>query len=309
MVEASQEFLTEAEEAALNAPDTKDDEPVTTTEKVETKETSPPETEVQAEVPPKTVEEPPPEEPVQPPAEGILAKDGRNVIPFSVLEQERFKRQQLESELAELRKQPPEAKVQPQPKVQEPQPEAVDFKTLAEKLYESPEGAAEALKMVFEEGARMAREVSQKSSFEMRFQEKIGELKSQNKWLTGPVEELAFNVAKRKVAENPNFNINDVNDWIKAADEAVKETKELIKPDAKAFDTEAERKKIREEITKEVMQKFNITPAKPTTLSGVRNLSPDIVSKFDQLKALSGIEFEEAFAELTSQEQEAFLRE
>jgi hypothetical protein len=75
-----------------------------------------------------------------------------------------------------------------------------------------------------------------------------------------------------------------------------------------SFDPEVERKKMREEVTKEVMTKFNIKPSKVTTLSGVRNVNPEVLNKFDQLDQLNGLEYEEAFASLTPQEREAYLR-
>ncbi len=303
-------FLTDEEVENLNATPKNDDEPETTPEepKVEIKEPSPPESvvEVKTETQPKVK----PEEFIPPQIEGILTKDGKNVIPFSVLEQERTKRQQVEAELTELRK----PKVEVQPKVIQPEPkteEGIDFNALAEKLYGSQDGAAEVLKMVFEAGTKIASEAgstaAERSTLTARFQDKVEVIKAQNPWLKDAAEELVTLMASKRIQADPAFNPNDLNSLVRVTEEAMKEVKSLLKVDVPQIDEAKIRKDEREKATKEIMQTFNITVPKVVTLAGARNANPDIQNKFDTLDELNGIEFEEAFGQLTPQERAAFL--
>jgi hypothetical protein len=57
---------------------------------------------------------------------------------------------------------------------------------------------------------------------------------------------------------------------------------------------------------KDILAKFNIKEPEAVTLADVRNLSPDITSKFDELDNLSGIDYEEAYSLLTPKEKEAY---
>ncbi len=91
---------------------------------------SPEKPEEKVEPPPEPQPEPKPSEEPRPPAiDGVLAKDGKNVIPYSVLEEERTKRQAAEAEVAELRKKPaepkPEAKLAAKP-LPQPDPAVVE---------------------------------------------------------------------------------------------------------------------------------------------------------------------------------------
>lgn len=322
--------LTEDEEEALKNPPAESDEPEPTAEepKVETTEPSPPEPGKEGE--PKPAGEPEPDkkpdgEPLPPPIDGILTKDGKNVIPFNVLEQERAKRQQLEAELAEFKK-PKEPTVTAQPKTEAtPQPQAeqgdinsilkdlgIDAKTLAAKAYESQDGMAElvdSLKTAIATGIQIARktahEEGEQSATGVLYEAKINQLKAANSWMTPDLEKIATVFAHDEMVKNPPKSIDD---YVDAAEKGIAKVKELTSVGRPAFDPKVERDKIREEVTKEVMAKFNIKPSKVTTLSGVRNVNPEVLNKFDQLDQLNGLEYEEAFASLTSQEREAYLR-
>jgi len=315
--------LTEDEEEALKNPPVESDELETTSEepKVETKEPSPPEPGKEEE--PKPAGEPEPKpvvEPLPPPIDGILTKDGKNVIPFNVLEQERAKRQQLEAELAELKK--PKVAVA-EPKLEAtPQPKAgpgdvdsilkdlgIDVTTLAAKAYESQDNMAEVLKTMLATGIQIARktahEEGEQSATGVLYEAKINQLKAANPWMTPVLERVAREFAIDELAVKPAKSIDD---FIAAAEVGIAKVKELTSAGRPAFDPEAERKKIREEETKNIMAKFNIKPSKVTTLSGVRNVNPEVLNKFVELDQLNGLEYEDAFASLTQQEREAYLR-
>jgi hypothetical protein len=259
-------------------------------------------------------------EPSSPPIEGILTKDGKNVIPYGVLEEERAKRQRLEAEIAELKK----PKAEPGPTAA-PKPEAkpqsvvevdsilqsmgVDVNNLAAKAYESQDNMAEVLKTMLATGIQIARQTAQdqgaQGASQIIYESKINQLKVSNPWLTPELEKVATVFAEEEMRVNPPKSIDD---FVEAATKGIAKAKDLTRAGQPAFDPEAERKKIRDEVTKEVMAKFNIKPAKVTTLSGVRNVNPDVTSKFDELDKLSGIDFEDAFGQLTPAEKDAFLR-
>ncbi len=339
MVEQNQGFLTEEEEVAFNSPEPKVDElaPPAIEPEGEIKEPSPPEIgiepEVKVEEPEvvvemKTEETPPPtpEPEPTPIVDGILAKDGKHYMPFSVLEQERAKRQALEVENQELRKPKVEVPKTPLPAPEKPQIDmgaiakqmGIDFKDLAAKAYESPEGMTEALEKMFTAGIQVASQVatttSNQSALDAMYRSRVETIETQNPWLKTEVapglkgEDLAATIMNNRVRSDPNFPVNNLEAWVKVAEESVKEAKAALKMDAQPFDREAERKRITEEVTQQLMQKFNITKPKVTTLAGARNVNPETFSKFDQLSQLSGFEFEEGFSQLTPEEQEVYLR-
>jgi len=313
-------LLTEDEAGALEAPPN-EDEPETTSEeiKVETEEPSPP-----VEEPPK--ETPPPEgtpkaeakpEDTQVHIDGVLTKDGKNVIPFSVLEQERAKRQELEAKLAEATKpkEPPPAEVPPPPpKAATPADIAkelgIDFKVLSEKAYESQEGMAEVLATVLQAGIQIAQKEGQgagtKGAASILYEKEVAQIKKDNPWLKDEAEEVCFTIAQKEIRNNPNFNPENVGDWLDATKNAIAKTKALLKIDQKPFDAEAERKRLTEEVTTQLMQKFNIKPSKVTTLAGIRNVSPDLTTKIEHVASLNGLDFEEAYGKLTSSERDAY---
>lgn len=323
-------ILTEEEEQALKNPQANDDEPETTSDepKVEKEEPSPPEPGEKVE--PKPGEEPAPAkkpepkpavEPLTPSIDGILTKDGKNVIPFNVLEQERAKRQQLEAELAEFKKPKAEVKAtaEPQPEVKPQQAfdvkailqgMGIDVKNLAAKAYESQDNMAEVLEIMLATGIQIAHQTAQaegkQGANEIIYETKINQLRAANNtWLTPELEKIATVFAQDEMMANPPKSVDD---FVAAAEKSLTKVKELFKVGQPAFDPEAERKKIREEETKNIMAKFNIKPAKVTTLSGVRNVNPESQNKFDALDQLGGIDFEDGLGKLTPEERDAYLR-
>ena len=332
MAEPEQDLglLTEDEAAAFSNPVVENDEPETTSEdeKVDTGEPSPPEPEKQPEAEPQPAPDPSkvtprvePEPTPTPQIDGIITRDGKNFIPFGVLEQERSKRQQLEVELAEARKPKPAEPVPATERKPEATPQPIDLddlftkqgvnvEALAAKAYESQEGMAEVLKAVLTVGVNVgrqtARQTGEESARGVLFNEKITHLKAANAWLTPELEAISFMFAEQEAAKNPP---KDVDALLKITEGALTKVKAMIKADQPAFDPEAERRKIRDEVTNEVMQKFNIKPAKIQTLGGVRNMNPEILSKFQQLDTLSGLDYEDAYAELTPQEKSAYDRQ
>ena len=335
-----QELFSEEEAEALKIDPSKSDEMETTSpeeEKVETEVASPP-TEK------KPTEEPKPEEEAKPPSEppaeekppsidGILTKDGKNFIPFKVLEEERAKRQQLETELEELKKPKPEERKPAPPAKEEVVPTkaevatkvALDIKAmaknLADKTYASPEEAEEAFGTLLQtvadlvegvksEAKETASSMARTATIQSKFEEKVLAMKAQNPWIQGDVEDhLVMKAAKliseRKVAPD------DLEGMVKAAEDAVAEGKKLFRVEEPKIDIEAERKKARDqgkaEALKEIQAKFNLKEM-PTTLSDVTNVNPDVISKFDELDKLLGFEFEEAYGQLTPEEQEAYRK-
>ncbi len=336
-MEQNQGFLTEEEEVAFNSPEPKVDElaPPAIEPEGEIKEPSPPESEVEPEV---KVEEPKvevkseeqpsprPEPEPTPIVDGILAKDGKHYMPFSVLEQERAKRQSLEAENAELRKPKVEVPKTPLPAPEKPQVDmgaiakqmGIDFKSLADRAYESPEGMTEALEKMFTAGIQVASQVatttSNQSALDAMYRSRVETIETQNPWLKTEVapglkgEDLAATIMNNRVRSDPNFPVNNLEAWVKVAEESVKEAKAALKMDAPPFDRETERKRITEEVTQQLMQKFNISKPKVTTLAGARNVNPDVISKFDQLDQLVGFEYEMAYGQLSPEEQEIYLR-
>lgn len=255
--------------------------------------------------------------------EGILAKDGKNVIPFSVLEEERTKRQALESEIAELKKvkQPP-----PEP-VAEPKPKPdfkIDSKALASKLYESAEGAEEVLATLakkieeaYDAGRVAATEAATTATTEVEFQKEIEKIKAENPWIPDSkggepslIETTLFNLALKKM-EAAGIKQTDVKGMVRVAREAVAEGKILFKVDQPSV-TEAaiveREKKARDAAIKEVLAKFNIKEPDAVTLANLRSASSSSVTRLDDIDKLSGLDYEEAFSQLTPEERETVLR-
>jgi hypothetical protein len=77
-------------------------------------------------------------------------------------------------------------------------------------------------------------------------------------------------------------------------------------PDLKA-EIEKARKSGFEAGTKALMAKLNIKE-EPQTLADVRNVNPNLNSKFDEMEKLIGVDLEEAYAALSPAEKEAWLR-
>lgn len=290
-VEERNEMLTEEEESALKSPEEPTEKVTTTTpeEKVETETVAPADTEKEA------------ESQIQP--EVVLAKDGKNVIPFSVLEKERAEVKSLKAEIEALKaKQITELS----PKaVQEPQT-PLDAESLAKKLYESEEGAAEVINMIRNEAYNTGVSAGRTSAFNLAFETKVEQIKNENPWLTPDLEEIALVLAKRKMTE-PGFNPNDLNSLVKMANESVSDLKKLIKMDALVVDEAKIREDERKKTTEELMAKLNITPPKTTTLTGVRNVGTETGNKLDHVDSLSGIDYEDALLQLTPAEKEALL--
>ncbi len=303
-------IFTDGEQEALKQPD---DEPETneavtgpTPETVVAAEPAPP-----VEEPAKVEEaqvEPKPEPEVKP--EGILTKDGKHVIPFDVLEKERSEKRELQERLEKL-----EAASRGAAKPTK----GIDFKAMAARLYENPEGAAEVLQAMFHAGVSSAQTVSQttaqsaalKQVNDYFFQEKVNAIKDANPWLTGRIENVALSVALDMAREIPNFDPNNLGQVNRLVDDAVVETRKLVKVDVQPFDAEAERKKIREEeqakATKEVMAKFNLSEPGHRTLAGVRNLAPEVTNEFDELDKLSGVRLERALEKLSPEKYDAYM--
>lgn len=301
--------LTEEEEAALKSPpETNTDEEGTTPpeeEKVEKEETAAPETgETKVETTPEAKVE------VTPQIDGIIAKDGKNFIPFAVLEQERAKRQALEAELVEARKPRVEPQPQAQTKTQE-YPAGIDFKAMAKQLYSSEEDAAVVLQNIFDAGIQAAQtagsNVSDARTFEHLWGIETNTIRAENPWLTPLYEGVVQLVVNDSLAKNPIVP-GDLRGLAQRTREVVSGVKKELRIGEKPFDVEGERKKIRTEVTNELMQKFNISKPKVTTLAGVRNVNPDVSSKFERIDQLSGIDLEEAIGLLTSSERDAYLR-
>jgi hypothetical protein len=330
--EFDQELLSDEEVEGFKAtPPIESDEPEPTPEepKVE-KEPSPPEPEkkVEAEPAPKVEPEPAPvvEKPPEKPTtiDGIIAKDGKNYIPFSVLEEERAAkkqaiedRQRLEAEVAELKKpkEPVKEPVrEPERKVEAPPP--IDFKAIAHTAYESEEGMATALQQMFEAGKQVAIEAGttagKATTIETEFTREAMKLKGDNPWITpGFVEDSIYNGALRIMAER-KVSTDDLPGMVQAAKDAVAEGKKMFRVDEPKIDLKSEVEKAAkiayEKAVKDVMAKFNIKETEPQTLSDVRNVNPDVLNKFDELDKLTGIDFEEAYGQLKPEEREAFLR-
>lgn len=314
--EINTSFLTDDEVEDLNIDPAKLDESETTSgeEKVDIQEPSTPEAEPKEKVeaqPPKEekVEAEPVEPKPEPRPEGILTKDGKNVIPFTVLEKERAERQRLAEELAELKK--PKVEPKAEPRV-EKQPEAkpeIDFKAIADKAYESVEGMAEALQTMYEAGKKAAETVApsavQKIVTAEKYSEKVEKIKTDNPWIKGPVEDFIVDLASRKMRSDPTFNGNDLNSLVRITEEAVNEVKGMLSPQA-PVDEKKIRQDEREKVTAELMKKFNITKPKVNTLGSIRNADPNIEDKFESIQAKTGIEYEEAMRELTPRERELF---
>ena len=264
-----------------------------------------------------------PEEKLEEKPEGVLARDGKNVIPFSVLEEERTKRQALESEIAELKKVKPPAEPVVEPK---PKPDfKIDSKALASKLYESAEGAEEVLSTLvkkieeaYDAGKAAASEAATTVTTEVEFQKEIEKIKAENPWIDPGIdgepshmETYLFNLALEKM-EKANIKPNDVKGMVKAAREAVAEGKIKFKVDQPPGLTEAaiveREKKAREAAIREVLVKFNIKEPDAVTLAGLRNASSSSVTKLDDIDKLSGLDYEEAFSQLTPEERDIVLR-
>lgn len=323
------DFLTEDEIAALNEPGPNVDEAGPTPapeEKVETQEPSPPEpgkteepaTERKDEEPPK-VEEP------APPIDGILTKDGKHFMPFGVLERERAEKAILKAELEELKRAKPAelSPVPPPPKEEKIElPKTVDFVAMAKKAYESEEGMAEVLqtlKSMVDEARSSATTAGVTAAtianIGVRYDGEMEVLKQANPWMTGDAELFAAQKRNEKLAKE-RIDPSDpsrYNDLIRITKGAIEETKQLLKVGASTFDPEKERAKIRKEeeekAVKKIMQKFNITEAKiPATLSDVRNLSPEVLTRLDALESLDGVDFEIAYSKLSPTEREEFTK-
>ncbi len=325
------ELLSEDEQAAFKEVPPISDEPEPTSEEIKVeKEPSPPKIEeppkepapVKVEPPKEPVKEPVKEpEPTKAPSiDGIIAKDGKNFIPFSVLEEERTKRQQLEAEVAELRKpKPPEPVKEPvREPVREPEkvePPPIDFKALGKKLYESEDGAAEVLQQMFQAGMKAGEESGAKAgksiSVETEFQREVNKIRDANPWAVGdPDTEAALYNHALGLMEKRNVASDDLRGMVKAAEDAVAWGKAKFRIDEPKVDLQAEIDKAvkteREKVTKEILAKFNIKEPEVTTLANVRNVNPDVTSKFDELSKLTGIDYEEAYGQLTPEEKEAF---
>ena len=326
------DLLSEEEANALKQVPPIGDEPETTPdeEKVEIVEPSPPEKKIEElpkEPPLVKVEEPPPvvKEEKPPTIDGIIAKDGKNFIPFSVLEEERTKRQdaetrrqQLEAEVAELKKpKPAEPVKEPEPvkKVEVPPP--IDFKAMGKKLYDSEDGAAEVLQQIFEAGKKAGEQsgatAAKSTSMELDFKKEVERIKGANPWIAGDpiVEGVLFNRALQ-IMDERKIPQDDLGGMVKAAEDAVAEGRKKFRVDDPKIDLQVEIDKAVkaavEKNTKEVLAKFNIKEPDAVTLANVRNLNPEITSKFDEIDTKVGIDFEEAYGLLTPEERDAYLR-
>jgi hypothetical protein len=330
------DILSEDEAGALNFVPPIDEEDVVEPGPTPEKQVEQPPTEPPKEEPTEKKVEPPPEPPPQPkpderpPAiDGILAKDGKNVIPFSVLEDERSKRQALETEIAELRKKPPE----PPPKVEvrppeEPAKPKIDLKALAKDFatntYKSEEDAVIAaenlitnlVEMVTEQIKGTATEVVKTTTLEAEFTREVERIKTANPWITEgkvgekptPIENALFARAL-EIMDDRKVTQTDVRGMVKAAEDAVAEGKTKFKVDQPDLKTEVEkaRKEGFESGTKALMAKLNIKE-EPQTLADVRNVNPNLNSKFEEMDNLIGVDLEEAYAALTPEEREGYLR-
>ena len=327
--EFDNELLMEEEANALKEklPLGDEEEPTSTEEEKVVVEGEPSPPEKKEEAPAKAAPEVKPPEPPPVAIDGVLTKDGKNVIPFNVLEQERTKRQEsekqaketadrlaaAEAELTELKK--PKKEAPPPPPAKEEVKPTVDFKELGKKLYESEEGAAEVLEKVFNMGAEAGRaggaEAAVSTTIEKSFQDEVAKIKGDNPWITpGFVESSLFNRGL-ELMEERGINPNDLKGMLQAARDAVTEGKQLFKvdtPSKENLQSEIDKavKSAVDKNTKDILAKFNIKEPEITTLADVRNLSPDITSKFDELDKLVGIDYEEAYSLLTPKEKEAY---
>jgi len=329
------ELLSDEElEGSKSTPPIDEPEPTSDEPLVDTKVPSPPEGEKKVEEPPAKVEEPvikPPVEPppkVEPPPtiDGIIAKDGKNYIPFNVLEEERAakklaveEKQRLESEIAELKK----AKVEPVKElapIKEPDKKIdappIDFKVIAKKAYESEDGMAEALQQMFEAGkveaSKAGATAGRTTTIETEFAREAARIKSANSWITPGLREDAVYNRALSIMQERKLASDDLAGMVKAAEDAVSEMKKEFRVDEPKIDLEAERKKMEAEITakvtKDILAKFNIKESDAVTLADVRNASPNLLNKFDEIDKLIGIDYEEAIGQLSSEERQAFLR-
>lgn len=288
------------------------DEPEPTSEpKVEIKEPSPPGEPIE---PAPKVEPEPILEPVKPPSiDGIIAKDGKNFIPFTVLEEERTKRQAVEAELAELKK-PKEPAREPTPIRAEPKVELPDFKALGKKLYESEDGAAEVLQSVWDLAQKAATatatatasSVATTTAVGAEFEKRVLVMKKENPWIQGSVENFLVMKAADLMAER-KLAPNDLEGMLQAATDAVNEGKKIFRVNEPKVDVEKARKEGYDAGVKALMAKLNIKE-EPVTLANLRNVNPDVLSRFDEMEKLSGIDFEEAYGQLTPEEKDAFLQ-
>jgi len=312
------------------------DEPETTSEEEKVEKVEEPSPSPKIEEPPK---EPAAKEVVEPTKEekpptidGIIAKDGKNFIPFSVLEEERAAKkaaiedkQRLEAEIVELRKPKPEPVREPvKEELKKPEPPPVDFKVLGKKLYESEDGAAEVLQQIFEAGKKageqsavtVAETTAKAATVEHDFKREVERIKTANPWIQGDpdVEETISRRALRLMDER-KLGEHDIVGMVRAAEDAVTWAKGKFRVDEPKVDIQAEITKAvetavkaeRDKVTKEILAKFNIKESDAVTLSDVRNLSPDVTSKFDELDKLYGIDYEEALGQLTPEERDAYL--
>jgi len=337
------ELLSEEEvEALKTVPPIDEPEPTSEEQKVDIKEPSTPEGEKKVEAEPKPkveepakkveepVREPEPKEEKPPTIDGIIAKDGKNYIPFTVLEEERAAKktaledkQRLEAKVAELEKKAaePPPKVEPPPAA-EPPKQKVDLKALAKDFatntYKSEEDAVLAAEnliknivdVVREEVKGTTEKAVRSSTEETEFKREAARIKSANPWITaGFVEEAIVNRALVLMSER---KVDDLTGMVKASEDAVAEAKIQFRVNEPKIDLKAEREKmakeIRDQVTKEILAKFNIKEPGPVTLSDVRNVSPDVLSKFDEIDKLSGIDYEEAVGQLKPEEREAYLK-
>ncbi len=189
----------------------------------------------------------------------------KNLLPYSVLEEEKAKTRAVEAELEELRK---------------PKDPEIDFQALGKKFYESEEGAAEVLQSMHEQGIKVGQKVAaetaasviKSTAIESKFQDKVKELKGANPWITpGLIENTLVNRAFELINER-KVTRYDLDGVVKAAEDAIAEGKKVFRIDEPKVDVKA-----------------------------------TIKSKFDEIDKLSGIEFEEAYGQLTPEEREAFL--
>ena len=325
------EQLTEEEEAAFKAtPPMDDEEEPETAPGEKTAETEPLPEEKEEVSKPETKVEPEPEkkEEKPPTIDGIIARDGKNYIPYNVLEEERTakkvaleEKQRLEAENAELKKKVAE----PAPKKKEPEPTpkeepAFDLdafaKEVAKKTYASEDDAVEAIKnlivTISEKASKVGAEAAVNATAQAEFKKEASRIKTANPWIKPGVMEAAIAFrAKELIAEREIAN-DDFAGTVQAAEDAVAEAKIQFRVDEPKIDRQAEiNKAVKvavEKNTNEILAKFNLKQESGVkTLGNIKNLNPDVVSKFDELDKLNGIDFEEAFAQLSPEEKEKFL--
>ena len=192
-------------------------------------------------------------------------------------------------------------------------PLPIDFKAMAKRAYESEDGMAEALQQMYEVGKKAGEEAggsaAKSTTIETEFKREVGLIKKDNSWIQkGPMEGFLFNLAVSKMEER-KIEPDDLDGMVQCAKDAVAEGKTLFRVDEPKVDLKTEIEKATkaayEKAVKDVMAKFNIKE-EPVTLADVRNVNPDVLNKFDELEKLTGLDYEEAYAQLTPTEREAY---